>query len=404
MDIESLRKIIIDRIDMTREIEEEEFRKIIDEVIEENSDVKKISVSKRLDLHNKLFNSIRGLGVIEDYVRDDSVTEIMVNGPDNIFIEKNGRIVKVKEKFSDKHRLEDVISQIVGKTNKRVNESEPIVDTRLENGSRVNVVMPPIALDGAALTIRKFPKKAVTMEDLIDLDSLTKPVAEFLEKCVKSRLNIFISGGTSSGKTTFLNALSNYIPRNERIITIEDSAELRLSNIDNLIRMETRPPNLEGKNEVTIRDLIKSSLRMRPDRIIVGEVRGEEVIDMLGAAMNTGHDGSMSTGHANSAKDMMSRLETMILMGMDIPLAAIRSQIASALDMVIHLARLRDKTRRVVEIDEVRGVENGEIILAPIFKFVEDETKVDGKIKGELVRCGKLVNREKILNNGLDFQ
>lgn len=400
VDVETLRQKVIDSIDMTREPEEEELHELIDEVIKGNIGYKYISINERWRLHKDIYDSIRGLGIIEELLEDESVTEIMVNGLHNVFVERKGKIEKINGGFMSESRLNDVIQQIVGKANKRVNESSPIVDTRLDDGSRVNVVLPPIAIDGAVVTIRKFPKDSITISDLIQWESITKEAADFLKCLVEAGYNIFVSGGTGSGKTTFLNVLSNFIPENERVITIEDSAELQLRSVENIIRMETRQANSDGSKEVTIRDLIKTSLRMRPDRIIVGEVRGGETLDML-QAMNTGHDGSMSTGHANSPRDMLTRLETMVLMGIDIPLLAIRSQIASALDVIVHLGRLRDKSRKVVEIDEVKDFKNGEIIVSPLFIFREYGEK-DGKVQGRLERTeNQMQNTGKLKHKGI---
>ena len=339
---------------------------------------------------------------VKELLADDNISEIMINGVDNIYVEKFGRIVKIDGKFPSVERLEDVIQQIVSATNRRVNQSDPIVDTRLPDGSRVNVVLPPVAIDGAAVTIRKFPADQITMEDLIKWGSVTKEAADFLKKLVEGGYNIFISGGTGSGKTTFLNALSNYIPQDERIITIEDSAELQLLNTDNLVRMETRQANTEGENEITIRDLIKTALRMRPDRIIVGEVRGAEAVDML-QAMNTGHDGSMCTGHANSAQDMMYRLENMVLTGIDIPLEAIKSQIGAAIDIVVHLGRLRDKTRKVMTIHEMVKDENEKIKLQPLYVYKETGER-NGIVQGSLEKTEKkLKNNEKLAAHGIEI-
>lgn len=324
----------------------------------------------------------------------------MVNGPDKIFIEQNGRLTESGLCFDSAEKLQNVIQQIVSDCNRVVNEASPIVDARLENGARVNVVLDPVALNGPIVTIRRFPDKPITMNDLVSSGSITEEVCEWLSRLVQAKYNIFISGGTGSGKTTFLNALSNYIPSEERIITIEDSAELQIKNIRNIVRMETRNANVEGCREITIRDLIKTSLRMRPDRIIVGEVRGGEAFDMM-QCLNTGHDGSMSTGHANSSRDMLSRLENMILMGMEIPLDAIRQQIASGIDIIVHLGRLRDKTRKVMEIVEVRGFENGEIILSPLYHFVEEGETDGGKILGALQKKGELAYVEKLQTAGL---
>ena len=392
VDKEKIRLQVLDAIDMTREADEGELHEIIDRVIEREIDYKYITIETRFRLHKEIFNSIRGLGIIEELLEDEEVTEIMVNGTQNIFIEKAGRIERYQGSIHSEQRLHDMVQQIVGKTNRRVNESNPIVDTRLPDGSRVNVVLPPVALDGAMITIRKFSKKQITIEQLIAWNTITKDAADFLEKLVIAGYNIFVSGGTGSGKTTFLNALSNFIPKDQRIITIEDSAELQLKNVENIVRLETRQVNSQGENEINIRDLIKTSLRMRPDRIIVGEVRGSESLDML-AAMNTGHDGSMSTGHANSPKDMLARLETMVLMGMEIPLNAVRAQIASGVDIMVHLARMPDKTRKVLEINEVKNYVNHEIQLNRIYKFENNE----------LVKIGNLNNTGKLESYGIDI-
>ena len=330
---------------------------------------------------------------------DDSITEVMINGPSHIFYEKAGRIYQWDKKFVKEDRLYDIAQQIAARSNRIVNESVPILDTRLSNGSRVNIVLPPVALDGPVITIRKFYQSPITIEKLIQYQSITKEAAEFLEKAVRARYNIFISGGTGSGKTTFLNALSNYIPCDERVITIEDSAELQIQSVRNLVRLETKNANVEGENAISIRDLIKSSLRMRPDRIVVGEVRGAEAIDMI-TAMLTGHDGSLSTGHSNSPRDMLTRIETMIMMGMDIPLMAIKNQIASAIDIIVHLGRLRDKSRRVLYIEEVDRIVNGEIQLNSLYEFVQ-RGEEDGKIIGELVRKNELIHVNKMKGAGL---
>lgn len=345
-----------------------------------------ISIQERVQIIDRVYSSIRGLGLLDSILKDDNITEVMINGPENIFIEKNGKLQKLNEKFESERRLEDIIQKIVGIAGREVNQANPIVDTRLPDGSRVNVVLPPISLVGPIVTIRKFSKTPMTMEQLIKYGSITPEIAELLKYFVKAKYNIFVSGGTGSGKTTFLNALSNYIPKEERIITIEDSAELQVAGIDNLVSMETRNSNTSGVGEVTIRDLIKSSLRMRPERIIVGEVRGPEALDML-QAMNTGHDGSLSTGHANSSQDILSRLETMVLTGAEgLPLDAVRQQIASSLDIIIHLSRLRDHSRKTMEITEVLGYEDGKIILNPIYKFEEDKNSTLEKVSGQLVR------------------
>lgn len=344
------------------------------------------SIDQRVSIVQQVYSSIRGFGLLDSIMDDDSITEVMVNGPDNIFIERSGRVVKLDKQFESQRRLEDIIQRIVGLAGREVNQANPICDTRLPNGSRVNVVLPPIALCGPTITIRKFSKSPMTIQRLIQYGSITQEIADKLEILVKAKYNIFISGGTGSGKTTFLNALSNYIPKDERIITIEDSAELQIKGIDNLVSLETRNANASGAGQITIRDLIKSSLRMRPERIIVGEVRGGEALDML-QAMNTGHDGSLSTGHANSTRDMLSRLETMVLQGSEgLPLEAIRQQIASAVDIIIHLSRLRDRTRKTMEITEVVGYENGHIILNPLYVFEEDENSTLDRVSGSLKR------------------
>lgn len=368
-----------------RDYSDEEIRNLITELVFEKSKEMYLSIVQKKSLVDSAFNSLRRLDVLQPLIDDKDITEIMINGPDNIFVEKDGNVIKLKDKFESKEKLEDVIQSIVGKVNRTVNESSPIVDARLQDGSRVNVVLEPIALNGPILTIRKFPETPMTVEQLIEYESVTEEVADFLNRMVKSKYNIFVSGGTGSGKTTFLNALSNFIPKDERIITIEDSAELQIVTVDNLISLETRNPNTEGKGEISMRDLIKSSLRMRPERIIVGEVRGGEALDML-QAMNTGHDGSMSTGHANSCQDMLSRLETMVLSGANLPLDAIRQQIASAIDIIIQLARLRDKSRRTLEISEVVAYEGGEIKLNPLYTFVEEGEDKEGRIIGKLER------------------
>lgn len=359
------------------------------------------SIDQRVSIVQQVYSSIRGFGLLDSIMNDETITEVMVNGPDNIFIEQNGRLFRLNKKFESQRRLEDIIQRIVGLAGREVNQANPICDTRLPDGSRVNVVLPPIALCGPTITIRKFSKSPMTMERLIHYGSLTQEIAEKLEVLVKAKYNIFISGGTGSGKTTFLNALSNYIPKDERIITIEDSAELQIKGIENLVSMETRNANASGSGEISIRDLIKSSLRMRPERIVVGEVRGGEALDML-QAMNTGHDGSLSTDHANSTKDMLSRLETMVLQGSEgLPLEAIRQQIASAVDIIVHLSRLRDKSRKTMEITEVVGYENGQIILNPLYVFAEDENTTLERVSGHLQRTpNPLINDFKLVLAG----
>jgi len=398
---EDIRNKVVDNLDMSREAENSEIHEIIDEIIAEETEYRYMSVSEKIGLHKYIFNSIKGLGILDELLEDEDITEIMINSHNSIFIEKKGHIYETEGQFDSPERLNDIIQQIVSRNNKRINESSPIADTRLPDGSRVNIVLPPVAIDGAVVTVRKFPRERVDMKRLIELKSITNEAADFLEKLVVSGYNIFICGGTGSGKTTFLNVLSDYIPGEERVITIEDSAELQLKNIKNIVRMEARQANTEGENEITIRDLIRTSLRMRPDRIIVGEVRGKEAIDML-QAMQTGHDGSMSTGHSNNTKDMLNRLETMVLMGMDIPMNAIRSQIASAIDIIVHLGRLRDRTRKVLKIDEVLDCVNGEIKLNPLFEFVE-YGETEELVEGKLEARNRLVNTEKLERSGLSL-
>lgn len=366
------RKTVLNKIKEC-DIKDDELKNEISVVIDNELSIKNLylSMKDKICLSNKIYNSIRGFGILDSILEDDNITEIMINGPNNIFVEKQGKIYRLNESFENKQKLDDIIQRIVGKSGREVNQAHPIVDTRLKDGSRVNIVLPPVAIDGATVTIRKFSKVPMTINKLIKYNSITKEIADFLKMLVVSKYNIFISGGTGSGKTTFLNALSNFIPSDERVITIEDSAELQIINIDNIVRLETRNSNSSGVGEITIRDLIKSALRMRPERIVVGEVRGKEALDML-QAMNTGHDGSLSTGHANSTKDMLSRLETMVLTGEEgLPLKAIRQQIASAIDIIIHLSRLRDKSRKTVEISEVVGIEKDNIILNKLYEFEE---------------------------------
>lgn len=396
-----IRHNVYQNLDITRNITDDELYYVIDSCIYDASRQKIISIRQKEELRNRIYNSIKKLDILQELLENPDITEIMVNGKDNIFYEKSGYIEKWNKHFDSEQKLADIAQRIAAMSNRMVNEACPIVDTRLEDGSRVNIVLPPVAMDGPVITIRKFYDKPLTIDRLIELGTITEEAAHFLEKLVKSRYNIFISGGTGSGKTTFLNVLSDYIPDDERVITIEDSAELQLHNIKNLVRLEARMANSEGNNAVAIRDLIKSSLRMRPDRIVVGEVRGAEALDML-QAMNTGHDGSLSTGHGNSPKDMLTRLETMVLMGMNMPIDAIRTQIASAIDIIVHLARQRDKSRKVVQIAEVGDYKNGEIELTPLFRFVEKGEGKDGRILGELVRQNADIKRtEKLKSAGI---
>lgn len=390
---------VLDRLDLTRDVEDEELSELIHEVLKEAASEEYLPLQEQIRLSRQLFHSFRKLDILQELVEDETITEIMINGTEDIFLERNGRIIRSDRRFLSEEKLEDVIQQIVAGTNRYVNELSPIVDARLEDGSRVNVVLKPVALNGPIMTIRKFPKETVTMQQLIEWGSVTDEVVEFLKILVKSKYNIFVSGGTGSGKTTFLNALSDYIPKDERIITIEDNAELQIKGVPNLVRLEARNANLEGEGAITIRDLIKSALRMRPDRIIVGEVRGEETVDMISSAMLNGHSGSMSTGHANNPADMLHRLETMMMMGIDLPLVAIQRQIASAIDIIIHLGRLRDKSRKVLEIAEVLGYEEGRIQMQTLYEFREEGMKRE-KVQGTLVKVEELVHRDKLLAAG----
>ena len=390
---------------------DEELRDCIDVTVREyaaqrtlnSSDL--LSLREQSDLSGRVFDSIRGLGILDSIMRDDSITEVMINGYDHIFVERNGRIEQITDSFESEEQLEDTIQKIVGREGREVNQSNPIVDTRLADGSRVNVVLPPIALSGPTMTIRKFSKTPMSVEELIRKGSITPDIANVLKMLVAARYNIFVCGGTGSGKTTFLNALSDFIPKDERIITIEDSAELKITGVKNLVSLESRNANASGKGRIEIRDLIRTSLRMRPDRIIVGEVRGKEALDML-QAMNTGHDGSLSTGHANSCEDMFSRLETMVLEGAEgLPLEAIRRQISSSLDIIIHLSRLRDHSRKTMEISEVLGMKNGVIELNPIYVFEEDEYSTKEKVSGFLKRTeNPFVNYKKLQQAGINIE
>lgn len=386
-------------MDMGREMEDDELLDLIHSVLNQAGGETYIPLQEKIKLSRELFHAFRKLDILQDLIEDDDITEIMINGTDHIFLEKGGQIYESDRHFLSPGKLEDVIQQIVSRTNRYVNEASPIVDARLEDGSRVNVVLKPVALNGPIMTIRKFPKEKVTMEQLIAWGSISSEAVGFLKLLVRSRYNIFVSGGTGAGKTTFLNALSDYIPKDERLITIEDNAELQIKGVPNLVRLEARNANLEGSGAVTIRDLIKSALRMRPDRILVGEVRGEETVDMISSAMLNGHSGSMSTGHANNCVDMLHRLETMMMMGIDMPFTAIQRQVASALDIIIHLGRLRDRSRKVMEIAEVLGYEDGEVQIQTLFAYQEEGSE-DGKVKGRLMKVEELVNREKLLAAG----
>ena len=377
------------------QLEDEELQEMIDAAVAGEAERSYLPLKSRLRLKKELFDSFRRLDILQELVDDPDITEIMVNGKDHIFIEKKGRLSRWDKAFDSAEQLEDLIQQIVSRVNRTVNLSSPIAD-----GSRVHVVLAPVAVDGPVLTIRKFPEP-VTMDKLIRLGSISREAAVFLRTAVRAGYNIFVSGGTGSGKTTFLNALSEFIPEDERVITIEDSAELQIRHVPNLVRLETRVENRDGSREISMRDLIRASLRMRPDRILVGEVRGAEALEML-QAMNTGHDGSVSTGHGNSPRDMVTRLETMVLMAADLPLAAVRNQIASALELMVHLGRMRDKSRKVLEIAEVIGCENGEVRLEPLFTFREKQARDRQWVEGSLEKVGELRNREKLRAGGFE--
>ncbi|MDO5340387.1 MAG: CpaF family protein [Eubacteriales bacterium] len=399
--VAEIKKYIAENLPLSK-MSDEELEEQVENITAHKLENIYCSIEQRVSIVQQVYSSIRGFGLLDSILTDDTITEVMINGPDNIFIEQKGRLFKLNKKFESQRRLEDIIQRIVGLAGREVNQANPICDTRLPDGSRVNVVLPPIALCGPTITIRKFSKTPMTIERLIQYGSLTQEIADKLELLVRAKFNIFICGGTGSGKTTFLNALSNYIPHDERVITIEDSAELQITGIDNLVSLETRNANASGAGQITIRDLIKSSLRMRPERIIVGEVRGGEALDML-QAMNTGHDGSLSTGHANSTQDMLSRLETMVLQGAaGLPLEAIRQQIASAVDIIIHLSRLRDKSRKTMEITEVVGYKDGQIILNPLYVFEEDENSTLDKVSGSLKRTSNpMQNTFKLQLSGI---
>lgn len=402
--IKKIRLVLMNEYTLS-DMSNEEVQDAIDQLLERFTQNQYLTIEDRVSISEQIYGSIRGFDILDSILKDDTVTEIMVNGPNEIFIERNGKVTRLDQKFESEQRLEDTIQKIVGLAGREVNQANPIVDTRLPDGSRVNVVLRPISLKGPILTIRKFSKDPMTIDKLLRYKSITPEVAEFLEILVKAKYNILVSGGTGSGKTTFLNALSSFIPRDERVITIEDSAELQIENVDNLVSLETRNANASGSGQITIRDLIKSSLRMRPERIVVGECRGAEALDML-QAMNTGHDGSLSTAHANSTRDMLSRLETMVLQGSaGLPLDAIRQQIGSAIDIIIQLSRMRDKSRKTLEITEVVGYKNGEIVLNPLFVFEESEKSTLEKVDGTLVRTkNKLVNDYKLIMAGKKWE
>lgn len=397
-DSKSLQEMIIGRLDLSREMTEEEIRELIDEQIRQESRKRNLEVMAREQLRREIFHSIRQLGILQELIENPEITEIMVNGVSGIFIEKDGRLEKLEISFDSKEKLRQVIWQITAGCNRVVNESSPIVDARLPDGARVNVVLDPVAINGPILTIRRFPPKPITMEQLLTMGALTKECRDQLKGLVEAGCNILVSGGTGSGKTTFLNVLSGFIPETERVITIEDSAELQIRNIPNLVSLETRNANVEGCREITIRDLIKASLRMRPDRLIVGEVRGKEAVDML-QSVNVGHS-AMTTVHANSVRDVVSRLETMVLMGMEMPLPAIRKQIASGFGLMVHLGRLKDGSRRILEVAEPVGFSEGEVVMRTIYQFERTGISEDGKIQGELKKVGELRYEEKIWPSG----
>ena len=402
--IQEVRQYIIEYGNLSQ-LTDDELENKIEEAINQRLSGKYCAISQKISIAQQIYSGIRGLGILDSILKDNTITEVMINGPNKIFVEGNGMVQKIEETFEDEKKLEDIIQRIVGAAGREVNQSNPIVDTRLANGSRVNVVLPPISLIGPAVTIRKFSKTPMTISQLIKYGSITPEIADILRILVEAKYNIFIAGGTGSGKTTFLNALSNFIPKSERIITIEDSAELQIAGIENLVSLETRNANSSGAGQITIQDLIKSSLRMRPERIIVGEVRGGEALDML-QAMNTGHDGSLSTGHANSTSDMLSRLETMVLQGATgMPLDAIRKQIASALDIIIHLSRLRDHSRKTMEITEVLSTKDGKIQLNTLYRFEEDEHSTLERVSGTLKRTeNPMKNVHKLELAGMKIQ
>lgn len=396
----TLQEKVLEKIDYSRELTDDEVKEVIADTVLQAGREGRFKLAEKERLGKEIFYALRRFDLLQDYIEDASVTEIMVNGTEGIFIERAGRLIRLEEQFTCREKLEDIVQQMVARCNRSVNEASPIVDARLENGSRVHIVLPPVALNGPIITIRRFPDEPYTMRDLLNFGALSEETAEWLSRLVRAKYNIFISGGTGSGKTTFLNALSGYIPEDERIITIEDSAELKILNVQNLVRLETRNAGVEGCREISVRDLIRAALRMRPDRIILGEVRGAEAVDLL-QCLNTGHDGSLSTGHANSAPDMLSRLETMVLSGMDIPLQAVRKQIASAVDIIIHLGRLRDRSRKVLEIAEVTGCSRGEVETTPLYRFIE-QGEENGRIIGSWQKRGDLADTRKLRASGLE--
>ncbi|MDO5541008.1 MAG: CpaF family protein [Eubacteriales bacterium] len=400
-EFQELHRWLMDGLDTTREIQDEEIYELIDNLLLEKTSGRYRSLSRRDELRTELFNAVRKLDILQELVDNDEVTEVMVNGLDGIFIERSGRVMRWNKRFYSREKIEDLVQSIAGRSNRIVNATVPIVDARLENGARVNIVLPPVALNGPIITIRQFPKNPISMRQLVAWGAVTQEAVDFLRNLVIAGYNIFISGGTGSGKTTFLNALSDFIPKDERIITIEDNAELQIQGVANLVRLEARKENTQGEHAISIRDLIRSSLRMRPDRVIVGEVRGEETIDMI-QAMNNGHDGSLSTGHGNSPRDMLARLETMVLMGIELPVSAVRRQIASGIDILVHLGRMRDKSRKVLEIVEITGYryETEEILTNTLFEFEEGKRGGD-KLDGKLVKKAELMQTKKLERAGI---
>lgn len=387
----NLRKQLMERLENTWEESDQGVMENIDSLIGDYCRTTYMPISRREALRRELFSSVRKMDVLEELLEDDTITEIMVNRWDKIFIEKDGRIFPLDKTFSSPEKLDDVIQQMASRCNRVINTLQPIVDARLKNGERINAVIAPVALDGPILTIRRFPNEPITMEKLLEMDSLTKEAAEVLKVLIRAGYTILIGGGTGAGKTTFLNALSQYIPEDERVITIEDNAELQLQGLPNLVRLECRQANIEKNQEISIGDLLKTCLRMRPSRIIVGEVRSREAAELL-QAVNVGNDGSLSTIHANSCKDMISRLETMVLMGIDLPVPVIRRQILSGFDIFIHLGRMRDKSRKVMEICEIDKMCDGEILLNPLFVR-----------KQKLEKAGELIHREKLGKAGISL-
>lgn len=397
-----LKAVVLEELNSCDEVTDEQVLDVIDRVLKNFPFRNQVSLNNRCSLRQELFHSIRKLDILEEILGDDTVTEIMINGESGVFLERMGKMEPFSKGKLSKERLEELVGKITGMSNRMINEASPLADARLGDGSRVHVAVSPVALNGPVITIRKFPKHAITLQDLLEKESLNEEIADFLKNAVKAKYNIFVSGSTGSGKTTLLNVLSDFIPKNERIITIEDTAELQIRNVPNLVRLEARSSVVEGCKEISIRDLLRASLRMRPDRVIVGEVRGAETVDML-QAFCTGHDGSLSTGHGNSTKDMLYRLETMVMMGMDVPASAVRRQLASGIDLMIHLGRLRDRRRVLLEISEIDGCVDGEVAVNPLFRFVETGVTADGRVCGSWKRIGELHHIEKLLMAGICY-